>query len=88
MSDKPTCTCRDTACPNHPTNHSEGCDRCIEAERVQLILEGTGRSKEDAKAMAQVLMKLLVTCMFDMELDLVEVLETAGKLPSPARQQK
>ena len=57
-------------------------------ERVQLILEGTGRSKEDAKAMAQVLMKLLVTCMFDMELDLVEVLETAGKLPSPARQQK
>ena len=51
-------------------------------ERVQLILEGTGRSKEDAKAMAQVLMKLLVTCMFDMELDLVEVLETAGKLPS------
>ena len=57
-------------------------------ERVQLILEGTGRSKEDAKAMAQVLMKLLVTCMFDMELDLVEVLETAGKLPSSARQQK
>lgn len=57
-------------------------------ERVQLILEGTGRSKEDAKAMAQVLMKLLVTCMFDMELDLVEVLETAGKLPSLARQQK
>ena len=57
-------------------------------ERVQLILEGTGRSKEDAKAMAQVLMKLLVTCMFDMELDLVEVLETAGKLPSPVRQQK
>ena len=57
-------------------------------ERVQLIHEGTGRSKEDAKAMAQVLMKLLVTCMFDMELDLVEVLETAGKLPSSARQQK
>ena len=29
MAHKPTCTCRDTACPNHPTNHSEGCDRCI-----------------------------------------------------------
>ena len=35
MSDKPTCTCRDTACPNHPTNHSEGCDRCIRKCQTQ-----------------------------------------------------
>lgn len=29
MPPKPICTCRDTNCPNHPANHSEGCDRCI-----------------------------------------------------------
>lgn len=23
------CTCRDTKCPRHPSNHTEGCDRCI-----------------------------------------------------------
>ncbi|MDO4484893.1 MAG: DUF6485 family protein [Clostridia bacterium] len=26
----PFCTCTDTACPNHPTNHQDGCTRCIE----------------------------------------------------------
>lgn len=24
------CTCTDTACPNHPTNHGDGCTRCIQ----------------------------------------------------------
>lgn len=28
-NDFPMCTCGDTACPNHPTNHSDGCTRCI-----------------------------------------------------------
>lgn len=23
------CTCSDTACPNHPANHTDGCTRCI-----------------------------------------------------------
>lgn len=23
------CTCKDHACPNHPTNHADGCTRCI-----------------------------------------------------------
>ena len=23
------CTCTDLACPNHPSNHAEGCTRCI-----------------------------------------------------------
>ncbi len=23
------CTCSDTDCPNHPTNHDLGCDLCI-----------------------------------------------------------
>ena len=25
----PFCTCTDLKCPNHPSNHSEGCARCI-----------------------------------------------------------
>ena len=25
----PTCTCTDTACPFHPSNHSFGCGPCI-----------------------------------------------------------
>ena len=25
----PMCTCGDTACPNHPANHPDGCTRCI-----------------------------------------------------------
>ena len=25
----PFCTCGDTACPNHPANHSDGCTLCI-----------------------------------------------------------
>lgn len=32
MSDRlpvPFCSCSDTACPNHPSNHDEGCTRCI-----------------------------------------------------------
>ncbi|MGN0702448.1 MAG: TetR/AcrR family transcriptional regulator [Lentihominibacter sp.] len=57
-------------------------------ERVQRILENNGRSEADAKAMAPVLMKLLVTCMFDMELEFEEILEAAGKLQSVSRQQK
>lgn len=23
------CTCGDTACPNHPSNHDQGCTPCI-----------------------------------------------------------
>ena len=23
------CTCKDTSCPNHPTNHHQGCTLCI-----------------------------------------------------------
>lgn len=23
------CTCTDTGCPNHPTKHQQGCDRCV-----------------------------------------------------------
>lgn len=23
------CTCRDTKCPRHPSNHADGCDRCV-----------------------------------------------------------
>lgn len=29
MNRKPVCTCRDQACPNHPSNHDCGCDLCI-----------------------------------------------------------
>ncbi len=25
----PFCTCRDTACPFHPSNHDKGCTPCI-----------------------------------------------------------
>ncbi len=25
----PFCTCTDTKCPNHPTNHDKGCTPCI-----------------------------------------------------------
>ena len=25
----PFCTCRDTQCPMHPTNHEQGCAPCI-----------------------------------------------------------
>ncbi len=27
---KQFCTCRDTSCPLHPTNHDQGCDLCIQ----------------------------------------------------------
>lgn len=30
MDARKMCTCKDTSCPNHPTNHSEGCTPCIE----------------------------------------------------------
>lgn len=26
---KDFCSCRDTKCPRHPTNHEHGCDLCI-----------------------------------------------------------
>lgn len=29
MNTSPFCTCTDTRCPNHPTQHGEGCSRCI-----------------------------------------------------------
>ena len=25
----PFCTCRDTACPMHPSNHGKGCAPCV-----------------------------------------------------------
>lgn len=25
----PFCTCGDTSCPNHPSNHDQGCTLCI-----------------------------------------------------------
>lgn len=28
-SAKEFCTCRDTKCPNHPTNHTRGCELCV-----------------------------------------------------------
>ncbi|MCQ2770858.1 MAG: DUF6485 family protein [Clostridia bacterium] len=27
---KTMCTCTDTKCPNHPSNHNQGCTPCIE----------------------------------------------------------
>ncbi len=27
----PFCTCVDTACPNHPSNHTKGCAPCVAA---------------------------------------------------------
>ena len=35
MQKKPNCTCRDTACPNHPSNHDQGCTLCIAKNRKQ-----------------------------------------------------
>ncbi len=29
MENATFCTCKDLNCPNHPTNHSDGCTPCI-----------------------------------------------------------
>lgn len=34
-SSAPFCTCTDTACPCHPTNHDKGCTPCISKNLAQ-----------------------------------------------------
>lgn len=34
-SSVPFCTCTDTACPCHPTNHDKGCTPCISKNLAQ-----------------------------------------------------
>lgn len=29
------CSCSDTECPKHPTNHSFGCDPCVKSNLMQ-----------------------------------------------------
>ena len=36
----PFCTCPDTKCPNHPSNHDRGCTPCIAKNLAQMEIPG------------------------------------------------
>ena len=49
----PFCTCPDTKCPNHPSNHDKGCTPCIAKNLAQreipgcFVFFGSGKGADD-----------------------------------------
>ena len=49
-------------------------------KRVTIILAAGGRSESEAAAMAPVLTKLLITCMYDTDIELKDIIKTIKNL--------
>lgn len=51
IKDVSFCTCTDTACPMHPSNHNDGCTRCVaknlaRGEIPSCFFKKTGKPKK------------------------------------------
>lgn len=49
-------------------------------KRVKIILAGNGKTETEAEAMARVLTKLIITCVYYTDIEPIEIIETMKKL--------